>query len=217
MRAGKSACRIVPPGEGQEVKKDWTPTQTAFRQFLDWLDEGVASGGEKYLEMRRRLVFYFDRKNCLASDELADETLSRVAQKLEEKGSITGMSPPHYCYVVAKFVFLENLRQAKRGHSGLNELAQARLSSGGSLNSKDTATMQSRERLHECLDSCLAKLSSADRELILEYYRGEQRAKIERRSQLAARLGLSMNALTIRACRIRYKLEECMRACCDET
>ena len=199
------------------MKKDWTPTQTAFRQFLDWLDEGVGSGGEKYLEMRRRLVFYFDRKNCLASDELADETLSRVAQKLEEKGSITGMSPAHYCYVVAKFVFLENLRQAKRGQSGLNELVQARLSSGGSLNSKDTAAMQSRERLHDCLDSCLAKLSSADRDLILEYYRGEQRAKIERRSQLAARLGLSMNALTIRACRIRYKLEECMRACCDET
>ena len=198
------------------MKKDWTPTQTAFRQFLDWLDEGVASGGEKYLEMRRRLVFYFDRKNCLASDELADETLSRVAQKLEEKGSITGMSPAHYCYVVAKFVFLENLRQAKRGQSGLNELAQS-LSSGGSLNSKDTAAMQSRERLHDCLDSCLAKLSSADRELILEYYRGEQRAKIERRSQLAARLGLSMNALTIRACRIRYKLEECMKACRDET
>ena len=199
------------------MKKDWTPTQTAFRQFLDWLDEGVASGGEKYLEMRRRLVFYFDRKNCLASDELADETLSRVAQKLEEKGSITGMSPAHYCYVVAKFVFLENLRQAKRGQSGLNELAQARLSSGGSLNSKDTAAMQSRERLHDCLDSCLAKLSLADRDLILEYYRGEQRAKIERRSQLAARLGVSMNALTIRACRIRYKLEECMKACCDET
>jgi DNA-directed RNA polymerase specialized sigma24 family protein len=198
------------------VKKDWTPTQTAFRQFLDWLDEGVASGGEKYLEMRRRLVFYFDRKNCLASDELADETLSRVAQKLEEKGSITGMSPAHYCYVVAKFVFLENLRQAKRGQSGLNELAQDRLSSGGSLNSKDTE-MQSKERLHDCLDSCLAKLSSAERDLILEYYRGEQRAKIERRSQLAARLGLSMNALTIRACRIRYKLEECMKACCDET
>ena len=197
------------------MKKDWTPTQTAFRQFLDWLDEGVASGGEKYLEMRRRLVFYFDRKNCLASDELADETLSRVAQKLEEKGSITGMSPAHYCYVVAKFVFLENLRQAKRGQSGLNELA--RVSSGGSLNSKDTAATQSREQLHDCLDSCLAKLSSADRDLILEYYRGEQRAKIERRSQLAARLGLSMNALTIRACRIRYKLEECMKACCDET
>ena len=199
------------------MKKDWTPTQTAFRQFLDWLDEGVASGGEKYLEMRRRLVFYFDRKNCLASDELADETLSRVAQKLEEKGSITGMSPAHYCYVVAKFVFLENLRQAKRGQSGLNELELARLSSGSSLNSKDTAAIQSRERLHDCLDSCLAKLSSADRDLILEYYRGEQRAKIERRSQLAARLGLSMNALTIRACRIRYKLEECMRTCCDET
>jgi DNA-directed RNA polymerase specialized sigma24 family protein len=214
---GKSACRIVPPGEEQELKRDWTPSQAAFRQFLDWLDEGVASDGEKYLEMRRRLVFYFDRKNCLASDELADETLGRVAQKLEEKGSITGMSPAHYCYVVAKFVFLENLRQARRGQQGLDELTQARLSSGSSLNSKDQEAKQSRERVHACLDSCLAKLCLADRELILEYYRGEQRAKIERRSALAKRLGVSNNALTIRACRIRNKLEQCVRACCQET
>src|SRR5262249_6044986 len=167
--------------------------------------------------MRRRLVSYFDRKNCLASDELADETLSRVAHKLEEKGGITGMSPAHYCYVVAKFVFLENLRQAKRGQYRLNELAQSHLHPANSANSNTQEALQSRERLHACLESCLAKLSSADRELIVEYYRGEQRAKIERRAQLAARLGLSMNALTIRACRIRNKLEECMKACCNET
>ena len=29
--------------------------------------------------MRRRLVAYFDRKNCIAPDDLADETMSRVA------------------------------------------------------------------------------------------------------------------------------------------
>jgi hypothetical protein len=74
------------------IEKDWTPTESSLQQFLHWLDEGVDSGGQKYLEMRRRLVTYFDRKNCLSADELADETLSRVAQKLQEKGSITGMA-----------------------------------------------------------------------------------------------------------------------------
>ena len=39
-------------------KKDWVLTQHTFRQFLSWLFEGD-SGGEKYLEMRRRLVAYF--------------------------------------------------------------------------------------------------------------------------------------------------------------
>jgi DNA-directed RNA polymerase specialized sigma24 family protein len=206
----------LPPGEGEELKKEWAPAQDAFRQFLEWLDEGVDSDGQRYLELRRRLVFYFDRKNCFASDELADETLSRVAQKLEEKGSITGLSPAHYCYVIAKFVFLEHLRQAKRGQAGLDELRHVRLSSSGEASSKGEQITQSGERSHDCLDSCLAKLPAADRELILEYYQGEQRAKIERRSLLAGRLGLSMNALTIRACRIRNKLEACVKACCAE-
>jgi len=29
--------------------------------LLEWLDDGIDSQGEKYLEMRRRLVAYFDR------------------------------------------------------------------------------------------------------------------------------------------------------------
>jgi DNA-directed RNA polymerase specialized sigma24 family protein len=185
-----------------------------FQKFLSWLDEGTASDGQRYLEMRRRLVFYFDRKNCLDADELADETLSRVAQKLEDKGSITGLSPAHYCYVVAKFVFLEHLRQAKRGQADVDELTEAHLDSAGTARFQGEATTQSGKRLHDCLDSCLAELPAADRELILEYYQGEQRVKIDRRSRLATRLRLSMNALTIRACRIRNKLEACLTECC---
>ena len=46
------------------TKKGWELTEGAFRQLLGWLDEGKDSGGEKYLEMRRRLVSFFDRKNC---------------------------------------------------------------------------------------------------------------------------------------------------------
>jgi hypothetical protein len=53
-------------------------------------------------------------------------------------------------------------------------------------------------------------LRAEQRKLILEYYQGEQRAKIENRRRLAGRLGLTPNALTIQACRLRTKLEECM-------
>ena len=78
-----------PPTTKAELKKNWLLTESSFRQFLNWLNEGVDSDGEKYLEMRRRLVAYFDRKNCSSPDELADETLNRVARRLEEEGSIT--------------------------------------------------------------------------------------------------------------------------------
>lgn len=199
------------------MKKDWAPTQDAFRHLLHWLDEGVDSGGERYLEMRRRLALYFDRKNCLSPDDLADETLNRVTRKLEEKGSIEDLSPAHYCYVVAKFVFLEYLRGVQPAQTSFEEPAHSALLSGVSGAPGNDSESQAREKLHKCLDHCLDQLPEKDRELILEYYRGEQRTKIEGRHRLAERLGLSLNALSIRACRIRDKLEVCIRECSRET
>ena len=45
--------------------------------------------------MRRRLVRYFERKQCLDADALADDTLNRVSRRLEEEGAITDASPAH--------------------------------------------------------------------------------------------------------------------------
>ena len=199
-------------------KKDWALNREAFRQFLSWLDEGVESNGERYLEMRRRLVCYFDRRNCLSPDDVADETLNRVARKLEEKGEIVGVSPAHYCYIVARLVFLESTRSSELHTASLDDTER----SGGiiaGLKAPSEATMDNaaKEKLFACLERCLSKLRMQDRELILEYYRGEQREKIEHRSQMATRLGVTMNALSIRACRIRTRLEACVKACSEET
>lgn len=194
------------------MRKNWTPTEEAFQKFLKWLDQGVDSGGERYQEMRRRLIAYFDRKNCSGPEDLADDTLTRVAQKLDEKGDITGMSPAHYCYVVAKFVFLEYLRRPEQSQASLDD-PTGTLQPIAVASSEPDAVAQ--ERL-ECLELCLRKLPSTDRELIVEYYQGEQRAKIERRVRLAERLGVTTNALSIRACRIRQRLEVCVRRCCDQ-
>ena len=103
-------------------QKDWSPGQNAFRQLLRWLDEGVDSGGEKYLETRRRLVKYFDRKNCIVPDELADETLNRVARRLAEEGVTSDDPPARYCYIMARFVFLEYHRRPARAEVSLDGL-----------------------------------------------------------------------------------------------
>lgn len=196
------------------LKKDWTLNPEAFRQFLSWLDGGVDSYGERYLEMRDRLVRYFDRRNCLSPDDLADETLNRVARKLEEKGEIVGASPAHYCYIVAKFVFLEFLRRLESNQKSLDHTEGAERGIAGLVvPARPGEDAVAKEKLFECLEKCLGKLQPEDRELILDYYRGEQRAKIERRAELAARFGLTLNALSIRACRIRSKLEICVSAC----
>ena len=82
--------------------------------MLEWLDDGVDSHGERYLEMRRRLVSYFDRRNRPDADELVDETFNRIARTLEQTGAIATTPPARYCYVVARFVLLENLRRDRR-------------------------------------------------------------------------------------------------------
>jgi DNA-directed RNA polymerase specialized sigma24 family protein len=210
-----------------ERKKDWTLNQRAFHQLLVWLDEGKDSEGRGYLEMRRRLVVYFDRKNCLAPEELADETLNRVARRLEEEGAITSNTPARYCYIMAKFVFLEYLRGTAHTEVSLSEQsaleAQSTAAStlgAGELARKDELTgtedRAHKEKMLDCLDRCSQQLEPQNRELIFQYYNGEQRVKIDNRRALAARLGLTMNALSIRACRIRDKLEACVTKCSAE-
>ena len=102
------------------------PSEASLRRLLAWLDAGVDSGGERYEEMRRRLSAYFDRKNCHAPDDLADETLNRIARRLEEEGSLVEGPPARYRYIVAKFVFLEFTREAKRGAAHVDALLDCR-------------------------------------------------------------------------------------------
>ena len=186
------------------MKNAWVATAGTFRRLLEWLDEGVDSNGAKYLEMRRRLAWYFQRKRCLSPDELADETLNRVARRLDEEGAIANAVPAQYCYIVARFVFLEHIRATGAEGIAARELGADR---GPAID------RSSQERLLDCLDRCLQQLSEGDRELILDYYRAGARGKIESRRTLAARLVLTANALTVRACRIRDKLEACLSRC----
>jgi len=186
-------------------QKDRSEEGSGFQRFLDWLNGGGSSGGEKYLELRSRLVRYFDRKNCVGPDDLADETLHRVARRLREEGEILDVAPAQYCYIVAKYVFLEYLRDSERRAVSLEALPEIGAPAFSSDSTEDSP------RLH-WLERCLEELPAAERDLIFEYYRGEQRAKIENRQELAARLGVTTNALSIRACRIRQRLENCVRS-----
>jgi hypothetical protein len=52
--------------------------------------------------------------------------------------------------------------------------------------------------------------------LVLEYYRQERKAKIDHRKLLAAELGIAVNALRIRAHRIRRSLEQCVHTCLEQ-
>jgi DNA-directed RNA polymerase specialized sigma24 family protein len=195
------------------VTKIWVQTPGAFRHLLAWLDQGADSDGERYVEMRRRLVSYFGRKRCVFPDELADETLNRVSRKLEELGAITDASPAHYCYIVARFVFLEYLRGAEHHQASLDEATGVPDINTSRAAAARTDQADADERRFACLDRCLRQLTEYDRVLILEYYSADRGLRIEGRRRLAERLGLTANALTVRACRIRGAVEACVKAC----
>ena len=152
----------------------------------------------------------FDRRNRPAADELADETLNRVARTLEQGGVIATRPPARYCYIIAKFVLFEDLRRERR-HVGLDETTMSadRRSFLADLTEDDAL----REQRLDCLDRCLELLEPEQRKLIVESYRDTGRQKIERRRALADRLGISMNALAIRASRIRDTLLTYMEGC----
>jgi DNA-directed RNA polymerase specialized sigma24 family protein len=160
--------------------------------------------------MRRRLVAYFDRRNRPNADDLADETLSRIGRTLEQDGHIDTTPPARYCYVVAKFVLLEDFRRDKR-HTRLEAVWQIDRARATAVVEADQAV--AREQRLDCLDRCLDELRPEQRQLIVDYYAEAQRQRIERRRALAQRLGVSMNALAIRACRIRDTLQACIERC----
>lgn len=191
-----------------DLKRRWEPNEAALQRLLAWLDQGADSEGQCYVELRERLVLYFARRNGPAPEDLADETLNRVARRLEETGSIDDIVPARYCYIVAKFVLLEALRQRGRQvdfSSGDHEVAtQPRII--------DEAAAE-HERAVTCLERCLAECAPSDRQLILDYYRTDSGSASAQRKLLAGRLGLTANSLAIRACRIRSRLERCVRLC----
>ncbi len=184
-------------------------TETAFARLLRWLDDGEDSHGAQYMEMRRRLVAYFERRGRTGADALVDDTFNRIGRTLERSGVIVTRPPARYCFIVARYVFLEDVRRERRcvafddGRGDLEADADML---------ERSATMAEREHRLACLESCLSRLTPQQRELVIEYYRGAKRQRIGRRRELAGRLGISMNALSIRMSRLRDRLEACMRA-----
>lgn len=185
------------------LKKRWTLTKTAFDGFLAMLDQDREEAGQKYERIRVRLVKYFQWRGAPAADLEADETINRVARKIEEGETVYNFNA--YIYGVAKLVLAESFKGVYSKHQVIEEAYDLEAPR------PDDDPDESERRT--CLDRCLASLSDQNRDLIIEYYQDEKHQKIERRRRLAAHLGVSPNALRISAHRIRVNLEACVRQC----
>jgi RNA polymerase sigma factor (sigma-70 family) len=172
-------------------------TKQQFDLLMKWLGSTPERSGEKYEEIRRRLIAFFLNRQCAEAEDLADETINRVAGRLEEIiGSYDG-EPTRYFYGVANNITLEYSRRKRP------PIAVPPPEPGdGEM-----------ELYHECLDECLEHLPPKNREIILNYYRDKQEAEAAPRRDLGAQMKLKSGALRVRAYRIRLKLEECINEC----
>ena len=179
----------------------WVLTQGLFDKLLASLDADRDQAGLKYEGLRRRLLKFFEWRGCSAREDLTDETLNRLAKNIAAGEQIQNLGA--YCSGVARNVFLEVLRSRNRELNAIRSYPE----SGASVRDEIT------DRRLECLNHCLEESTAENRQFFLRYHQGEKSARIEAREQLAKELGIALNALRIRAHRIRTKLESCVEQC----
>ena len=175
----------------------WELTRGALTGLLARLDPDPVAAGEKYEHLRRALLKFFSWQQMPEPESAVDETLDRIARRLEAGHPIIDV--PAFAYGVAKRVGLARRRQAAAMPTVTDDRRLAQL-----------AVPQPEDlEVRDCwLQQCLAELSPKDRDLIVAYYVGSGRERIDGRARLAAALGVSENALRLRAQRLRDRLRD---------
>jgi len=166
--------------------------------------------------VRAKLVAYFEGRRLSPAEDLADEVLSRAAQKIGAGERVDDIS--RYVYGIARFVRLETFRRRDtESVDGFDPTADRpfqrtpeQLKVMPVIYGDDPSSLE-----HRCLRTCLANLPRENRDLILNYYMRDESSgtHIEFRRSLAKRLGKSPGALQKQICLLRQKLAECTRKC----
>lgn len=179
----------------------------SFDEILAWLNPDRDVAGTIYVQLRQDLTKIFTWNRCSDPDGLTDEVFDRVAKKVHEVRKTYVGDPKLYFYGVARNLVKEIPKKIKTQISlqGTEPASDPRAES-----QQETANMR-----EDCLRSCLQKLSKDKRELILAYYARDKQAKIDHRTEMAQRLGISVETLRVKAFRIRGTLEQCLERCID--
>jgi RNA polymerase sigma factor (sigma-70 family) len=190
------------------MSKRWELTGEALDGLLTWLDSDREQAGRKYEHIRKSLIKIFAWRGCAEAEDLADETINRVARKVPEIASTYKGNPALYFYGVGRKLLLEYQKQQLR-----RAPQEPDAESAVNITGEEAASAAELERRHDCLEQCLQKLSESNHALIRDYYQRDLQTKGDSRRELARRLGASAGALRVRAHRLRADLLDCIRDC----
>lgn len=143
----------------------------------------------------------FAAKGLTDAEDLADEAINRVADRLPEISHNYDGKPVHYFRGVARNIIFEAKRR--------KEIAT------GSLPERRTKPVDVSDE-YNCLVKCLTFLPSTERNLILDYHVYEGHDKVLNHLAMADEFEISVSNLRVKAHRLRDRLEKCMRKCLEQ-
>jgi DNA-directed RNA polymerase specialized sigma24 family protein len=188
---------------------DRTLQAAQFEGLLRCLDPDRDRAGELYEKLRRKLIKFFEWNSCSPGEDLADETLDRVARKVAEE---IILDLPAFAAAVAKRVRQEAYKKAVRRVQVPDLPNQEAVFQDPRNPEKILQEKRERERRSRCLHICMRRLGDRDRELFLRYH-DEAGQRLQHRLELASKFGLTIGTLRVRINRVRDSLESCTRNC----
>jgi DNA-directed RNA polymerase specialized sigma24 family protein len=159
-------------------------------KFLAVLGADPVVAEKAYRDLRNRLKRFFEWKGCLSAEDLAQETLTRAFTRIAGGQQIYAEKPFSYFMGIARNVLSESWRARKE--EGLDLENPFSSESDGRQDFADQRIL---------LERVLRELSVQDREFLIEY-------TFEDKVELAQRRGESINALRLRAFRIREAIRK---------
>lgn len=182
-------------------------SQNEFDALLGWLSDDRDEAGVIYEKIRGGLIRFFRFKGCADPLTLADETINRVARKVETFDSSKNVKTITYFYGFATNVFLEDTRSRREISWETEDFSVIE-----NFPAADDAPLIE----ESCLEHCLNELSPDESALIVRYYEKDKNEKFEARKKLADSMNLKMPALHTKVFRIRGVLRECVEKCLEK-
>src|SRR6266508_2223116 len=104
------------------LKKEWVLTQEALDKLLAELDGERERAGQKYEEIRQKLMKFFKWRGCALPEEYTDRTIDRVARRILEGADLRVKDPYLYFHGVALNVLKEHWKEPERGLEAIDDL-----------------------------------------------------------------------------------------------
>ena len=155
--------------------------------------------GMEYERLRSKLILFFSRQTLPFPEDLADESLDRLARRIAEGTEI--LSAPAFALGIARHLAQEQRRRKHQPQTMEDAFWD---------NVPAAAATPSSEEQIAGMERCLEKLLPADARLLRGYYLTAERNPMKARGKLAERLGISANTLRQRVFLARQRLRDCM-------